>query len=79
VRTTIDLDPVVLQQLKDRGKREGKTIGQLASELLARVLANDNASAEEPDLNWVTQHMGAMIDLEDKEALYRVLDQGRHE
>ncbi|MEA2605840.1 MAG: hypothetical protein QOI00_597, partial [Chloroflexota bacterium] len=36
-RTTIDLDPAVLRELRRRGAREGKSMGQVASELLARA------------------------------------------
>ena len=35
MRTTIDLDPGVLRDLKARARREGKSLGRVASELLA--------------------------------------------
>ncbi len=77
-RTTLDLDVEVLRELRDRGRRERKSMGQLASELLTPVLAagNDSRRAERRPLQWVSKHMGApRIDLEDKEALGRMLDE----
>jgi hypothetical protein len=71
-RTTIDLDAEVLRELKARRRREGKTLGQVASELLARALAEGEEPVEEP-FEWATQPMGARIDLADKEAVYRAL------
>ncbi len=38
-RTTIDIDASVLRELKNRQRLGNKTLGQLASELLARALA----------------------------------------
>jgi len=71
-RTTIDLDAAVLRQLKERSRREGKTLGQLASGLLAETLHRDRPAA--PKLEWTSQPMGARVDLEDEEAVQRALD-----
>ncbi|MGH3648407.1 MAG: hypothetical protein ACRDTM_14675 [Micromonosporaceae bacterium] len=75
MRTTLDLDPVVLRQLKELQRREGKTLGQLASELLTRALAEQSHTPPVVDLAWPVQSMGARFDIGDKEALYRVLDE----
>jgi len=74
MRTTIDLDPLVLAALKERQKREGKTLGVLVSELLSKALA---AEETEPptDFHWPSQSMGALVDINDKEALWAVLDE----
>lgn len=71
-RTTLDIDGTVLRTLKRLARESGRTIGDVASELLARALR----SSPEPDrkLVWRTRQMRARVDLEDKEALYRVLD-----
>lgn len=50
-------------------------MGQVASELLARVVA-DRATLPAPDFTWVSADLGTpLIDLEDSEAVRRVLDQ----
>jgi hypothetical protein len=72
-RTTIDLDAAVLRRLKERKRREGKTLGQLASELLAKALREPGA-ADSRTLDWNTQPMSARVDLEDKEAVRRALE-----
>ena len=72
-RTTIDIDAAVMRELKRRQRIEGKTLGGLVSELLATALGQP-----EPDpqghLVWTTKSMGALVDLEDKEALRRTVD-----
>lgn len=76
VRTTIDIDPVVLRELKRRARARGTTLGGIVSELLAGVLKPGSPSAP-PELEWRTQPMNALVDLRDKEALRRALDGGR--
>jgi hypothetical protein len=74
VRTTIDIDSSVLEELRRRQRRENKTLGQLASELLAHALA---MTADEPPaapLKWAVGPMGARVDLEDRDAIQRILD-----
>jgi hypothetical protein len=73
-RTTIDIAEPVLRELKARQRRDGRTLGALASELLAQAMAED-AGVEQP-LRWRTRDMGESIDLEDKDALWAVLDGG---
>lgn len=74
-RTTLDIDTTVLTELKRRGEIEGKTIGRLASELLAKALAKSGEQAAEP-FEWPVsdEPMQPRIDLEDKDALWAALD-----
>jgi plasmid stability protein len=74
-RTTIDLDPTVLRELKRRARREGKSLGRVASEVLSAAL---DAAEREPEppapLAWSVRPMGARVDLEDAEAVRRALE-----
>lgn len=45
MRTTLDIDDPVLRQLRKRQKGSGKSLGQVASELLAQALADKHESA----------------------------------
>jgi hypothetical protein len=72
-RTTIDIDSAVMRELKRRQKIEGKTLGALVSELLATALEQPEPDPGGP-LTWTAKSMGAMVDLEDKEALRRAVD-----
>jgi hypothetical protein len=75
-RTTIDLDPTVLRELRRRSSREGKSMGPIASELLARAVA-EPTDRPAPDFTWTTADLGPpRIDLEDPEAVRRAIDQG---
>jgi hypothetical protein len=74
-RTTIDLDPTVLRQLKARQRREGKTLGRLVSELLSTAMQPDGDEPRPPaPLAWSSKPMRALVDLDDPEALRRALD-----
>jgi len=73
-RTTIDIDAAVLRELKERRRQEGKTLGRLVSELLARALHAEPSSKQV--FEWTSQPMRARIDLEDKEAVRQALESG---
>lgn len=73
-RTTIDLDPTVLRQLKRRARHEGKSLGRLASEVLSAALEQRPGPEEPPPLAWTSRPMGALVDLDDKEAVRRALE-----
>ena len=74
MRTTLDLDSSVLHQLKEY-QRRNKSLGQLASELLAKALADVSAASEPAPLAWTAQPMQARVDLEDRDAVQRLVDQ----
>ncbi len=75
-RTTINLDGPVLADLKRLQRKEGKALGDLASELLASALADRKlATAPAVHLQWTSRPMGALVDLDDKEALFAALDE----
>src|SRR5262252_5274098 len=67
MRTTIDLDPSVLEGLRRRSRRAGKTLSQVASELLARSLRQEQAEQKPaPRLAWISRDLGRPhVDLED--------------
>ena len=73
-RTTIDLDPTILRQLKARQRREGKTLGRLVSELLSTAMQADDEPRPPALLAWSTRPMRALVDLDDPEAVRRTLD-----
>jgi len=72
-RTTIDLDPTVLRELKRRARREGKSLGRVASEVLSIALEGPGPEPEPAPLAWSARPMGARVDLEDAEAVRRAL------
>ena len=77
MRTTIDLESPVLEELKRVQLEEGVSLGKLASRLLADALAiRRQKGTKEVKLVWNAGRMGALVDLADKDAVYRVLDQG---
>jgi len=72
-RTTIDLDSAVLDELGQRAVREGKSMGRVASELLARAVA-EQSTVPAPEFRWVTGDLGLpLVDLEKPEAVRQAL------
>jgi len=78
MRTTLDIDEPVLSELKALRKRRGKSLGRVASDLLAVALADERrrgARVLEP-MSWTAKSMGARTDLADRDALYDAMDEG---
>ena len=72
----MDIDRPVLEELKAFGKREGRSLGQVASLLLAEALAGRGSHMRPPEkFHWDSRPMNALVDLSDKEAIFSVLDE----
>jgi hypothetical protein len=73
-RTTLNLDASVLREAKRRARVEGKSVGDVISELVGPALALTHRQGARPEFRWRTARMGRpKIDLEDKEAVRRAL------
>lgn len=77
MRTTVDIDSSVLQQLKKLQQRRNTSLGALVSELLARALAEESPGDVAGPLTWTSATMGARLDLEDRGTVLDLLDDGR--
>ena len=73
-RTTLDIDASVLRELKEVSARRHKSMGEVASELLARSLAEEPKVRVMPEFWWPVMSGGMLIDIDDKEALWEILD-----
>jgi len=71
-RTTVDLDASILRELKKRQRQERKPLGKLISELLAKAIELEPQPA--PSFTWVTKDLRPRVDLEDKDAVWSILD-----
>ena len=77
-RTTLDIDGSILHELRRRGERERKSMGRVASELLAAALAESERPPSGRTFTWRSADLGApRFDLEDKEAVRRALEEER--
>lgn len=76
MRTTVDIDDPILKDLKKIQQMEGKSLGRLISDLLARALGERKSEkASSKPSRWISKAMGARIDLSDREALYAAMEQ----
>lgn len=75
MRTTVDIDAPILADLKRLQKQEGKSLGRLVSDLLADALGRRrSARRKPPPFRWHTTAGRLLVDLEDKDSIYRILD-----
>jgi hypothetical protein len=74
MRTTLDIEDLVLKDLRAIQKREGSTLGALVSRLLAQAIAQHPRRPPRIPLAWTARPMRALLDLGDKDAVYAALD-----
>lgn len=78
MRTTLDIDAPVLEEIKKLGQAEHVPMGRLVSELLARALREAAPRQPAPvDFAWINKPMNAKVDLADREALYAAMEEER--
>ncbi len=73
-RTILNLADPILDELKRLQKKEKRSMGDLASKLLAEAIAAREEKPESSKLRWKSKSMRVRVDLRDKEALNAVLD-----
>jgi len=75
-RTTLDIDGPVLRELRALQRLQRRSLGKIASQLLAEALATRQRgkAARAPRFSWIARPMNALVDISDKEALHAALD-----
>ena len=80
MRTTLDIEKPVLADLKKLQQKTHQSLGKLASTLLGEALkqrsAQDLKPGQEPTFKWQISAMKARVDLQDKDAVYRAMEEG---
>jgi len=74
MRTTLDIDDPILAAMRAIAKKEGRSMGTVASELLADAIARRQRSHTKRRFQWTSRAMTALVDLNDKDAVYAILD-----
>lgn len=75
MRTTLDIDKPILDELKRRARAECKSLGRVVSEIVAAALhADRRRTAVTPQFTWIVKPMGAKVDLADHEAVLDAMD-----
>jgi hypothetical protein len=59
----------------NQAARERKALGQLISELLGKAMASEDETTAPTPLTWVGKDLDPGVDLEDKDALWSMLDE----
>ena len=75
MRTTLDIDDPILKKLKAIQARDGRSLGQLVSDLLAQALSTSEVREAAPRyFAWTASTGPLLVDLADKDAVYEALD-----
>ena len=73
VKTTLNIDDIVMKRLKQESVRRGKTMSELMETALRRLLDSDVLSRELPPLPSFDGE-GVRVDVADRDALYHVME-----
>ena len=76
-RTTVDIETPILKEIKNLQKQEGRSLSKTVSQLLTEALAQRRTPGKSPRFRWSSRPMGALVDISDKDAIYKILDKGR--
>jgi hypothetical protein len=68
MRTTLDIDDLILNEVKVLHEKEGRSMGAVVSELLAEALARRRSAPARPPFPWIARDMKALVDISDREA-----------
>ena len=75
VRTTLNLKPEVLAELKPRARKQHRSVGDVASDELEGAFNDERSARGWPPPGWVTYDMGQpTVPLEDKDALWELME-----
>lgn len=79
MRTTVDIDEPILNEIRAMRKKEGKSLGRVISDLLVVGLSDrrPGLAPVRTRLMWVAKPLGARIDLADRDALYAAMDEDK--
>lgn len=73
MKTTLNIDDTVMARLRREAARTGRTMSELVEMALRRLLQSRPEPAELPPLPSFDSG-GALVDIADREALYRALE-----
>src|ERR1017187_2865985 len=76
MRTALNIDARILEEVKAIHQREGRPMGAVVSELLADALARRRAPRARSAFRWISRPMHALVDLTDKDAVNAALAGG---
>ena len=76
MRTTLDIEKPILDEIKALQRKEKRTIGEIVSTLLADALRNrkDGHDPMKTEFRWFSKPMQAKVDISDKEALHDAME-----
>lgn len=78
MKTTLVLDDRVMARLREEAARQGRTISELVEAALRKMLEAEPAGPRESPPPLPTFDLGrALVDVADREALYRAMEERR--
>lgn len=74
MRTTLNIDDPVLEEIRQIQREEGGSIGKIVSILLADAVAARRNRTENAPFRWHVEPMRSKLDLRDQDAVYDLMD-----
>jgi hypothetical protein len=74
MKTTLNIDDTVMAQLKREAARQGRTMSELVETALRSFFRSQKRTTELPPLP-VFDSGGALVDIADRDALYRAMEE----
>lgn len=74
MRTTLDIEEPVLEELRRLQNKDGRSMGEIVSSLLSESLKRKADKNVRGRFVWKSAPMMSRVDLSDKDAVYRILD-----
>lgn len=75
MKTTLQIDDVIMSRLRREAARSGRTMSELVETAIRRLLASAPETTQLEPLP-TFRSGGALVDVADRDALYRVMDAG---
>lgn len=73
-KTTVDIDDRLLREIKALSRKEGVSMKEALERLVATGLSSLKQKPREKKLAWKSSPSIALINIQDKDALYKALD-----
>ena len=77
MRTTIDIEGPILDELKRIKKKTAGTLSEVVNTLLAEGLTRRGSENAAPEIEWFSQPLRGRVDLDNKDAVQALLEDNR--
>lgn len=75
-RTTLNLEDGLVEKLRQRAVKQGRSLAAVINELLHKALVSEERQKKLPSIQWKVFHCGRpKVDITDRDALYEAMEE----